>query len=148
MRLNTPFFHIYFLATQGNSREFKVIQEKSRELKVAHGNSSEPRGTQGKPRKLKETQGNSRELKELKGTQGNLGFFKGSAHRCNGRKKRYLDVYVITPEFQKNVRFVLKVVILALKVKKWPCQVSLIVDLNTVEKLGIELSFSSSLDTL
>ena len=57
-------------------------------------------------------------------------------------------MYVITPEFQKNVRFVLKVVILALKVKKWPCQVSLIVDLNTVEKLGIELSFSSSLDTL
>ena len=50
--------------------------------------------------------------------------------------------------FKKNVRFVLKVVIWALKAKKWPCQVSLTVAPNTVEKLGIELSFSSSLDTL
>ena len=50
--------------------------------------------------------------------------------------------------FKKNVGFVLKVVIWALKAKKWPCRVSLTVAPNTVEKLGIELSFSSSLDAL
>ena len=50
--------------------------------------------------------------------------------------------------FKKIVQFVLKVVIWPLKAKKWSCQLSLTVALNTVEKLGIELSFSSSLDTL
>ena len=57
-------------------------------------------------------------------------------------------MYVITHEFQKNVQFVLKVVIWALKAKKWPCRLSLTVAPNTVQKLGIELSFSSSLVAL
>ena len=50
--------------------------------------------------------------------------------------------------FKKIVQFVLKVVIWPLKAKKWSCRLSLTVAPNTVEKLGIELSFSSSLDTL
>ena len=50
--------------------------------------------------------------------------------------------------FKKNVLFVLKVVTWALKAKKWPCHPRPTVAPNTDEKLGIELSFSSSLDTL
>ena len=57
----TPFFHIYFFETQGNSKE----------LKGTHLNSFEPielKGTQRNSRELKGTQVNS---SELKGTQGN-----------------------------------------------------------------------------
>ena len=50
--LNTPLFHIYFLATQGNLRELRKTQ----------GNSGELEGTQGNSKKLKRTQWNSREL--------------------------------------------------------------------------------------
>ena len=50
--------------------------------------------------------------------------------------------------FKEIVQFVLKVVIWPLKAKKWPCHSRPTVAQNTVEKLGIELSFSSSLDTL
>ena len=50
--------------------------------------------------------------------------------------------------FKKIVEFVLKVVIWPFKAKKWSCRLSLTVAPNTDEKLGIELSFSSSLDTL
>ena len=42
--LNTPFFHIYFLATRGNSRELKGTQGNSRELKVTQGNLRELKG--------------------------------------------------------------------------------------------------------
>ena len=47
--------------------------------------------------------------------------------------------------FKKIVPFVLKVVIWALKAKKWPCPPLPINAQNTVKKLGIDLSFSSSL---
>ena len=47
--------------------------------------------------------------------------------------------------FKKIVPFVLKVVIWALKAKKWPCPPLPIKAQNTVKKLGIDLSFSSSL---
>ena len=47
--------------------------------------------------------------------------------------------------FNKKVQFVLKVVIWALKAKKWPCPPLPIKAQNTVKKLGIDLSFSSSL---
>ena len=47
--------------------------------------------------------------------------------------------------FKKIVPFVLKVVIWALKAKKWPCPPLPIKAQNTEKKLGIDLSFSSSL---
>ena len=47
--------------------------------------------------------------------------------------------------FKKNVQFVLKVVIWALKAKKWPCPPLPIKHKNTVKNLGKNLSFSSSL---
>ena len=50
--------------------------------------------------------------------------------------------------FKKIIQFVLKVVIWPLKAKKWPCPSLPFWFLHTVQKLGIELSFSSSLDTL
>ena len=63
-------------------------------------------------------------------------------------KKVALMCMFLHLSFKKIVQFVLKVVIWPLKAKKWSCQLSLTVAPNTVEKLGIELSFSSSLDTL
>ena len=47
--------------------------------------------------------------------------------------------------FKKNVQFVLKVVIWALKAKKWPCQAVLAIFQDMVKSLGKNLSFSSSL---
>ena len=46
---------------------------------------------------------------------------------------------------KKNVQFVLKVVIWALKAKKWPCQAVLEIFQDMVKSLGKNLSFSSSL---
>ena len=43
--------------------------------------------------------------------------------------------------FKKNVQFVLKVVIWALKAKKWPCQAVLTIFQDMVKSLGIDLSF-------
>ena len=55
-------------------------------------------------------------------------------------------MYVITLEFQKkNVQFVLKIVIWALKAKKWPCRPVLEIFQDMVKSLGKNLSFSSSL---
>ena len=47
--------------------------------------------------------------------------------------------------FKKNVQFVLKVVIWALKAKKWPCQAVLAIFQDMVKSLGKNLPFSSSL---
>ena len=47
--------------------------------------------------------------------------------------------------FKKIVQFILKVVIWALKAKKWPCPPLPIKHKNTVKTLGKNLSFSSSL---
>ena len=47
--------------------------------------------------------------------------------------------------FKKNVQFVLKVVIWALKAKKWPCQAVLEIFQDMVKSLGKNLSFTSSL---
>ena len=56
-------------------------------------------------------------------------------------------MYVITSEFQKNLLICLKSSNLAFEGQKRPCHSRPTVAPNTVEKLGIELSFSSSLDT-
>ena len=60
-------------------------------------------------------------------------------------KKVTLMCMSLHMSFKKNVQFVLKVVIWALKAKKWPCPPLPIKSQNTVKKLGIDLSFSSSL---
>ena len=63
-------------------------------------------------------------------------------------KKVALMCMFLHLSFKNIVQFVLKVVIWALKAKKWPCPSLPFRFLKTMKKLGKNLSFSSSLGTL
>ena len=70
--------------------------------------------------------------------------FKSSNLGFKGQKVALMCM-LLHLSFKKIVPFVLKVVIWALKAKKWPCPPLPIKAQNTEKKLGIDLSFSSSL---
>ena len=87
--LNIPFFTFISLklkGTQGHSKNSKDLicthlsPKNLRELIWTHLHPNNSR-------ELKETQGNSSELIWTQRTQGNSRLLKGSARRCNGRKK-------------------------------------------------------------